>query len=99
MTQHTELIERLRKGVEAMDDCSDGAALIKCDALMSVGADALEAQALEIERLRKDAERYQFLRYCDLDDMAQEYWPGGDVPTGEALDSAIDAAMKNKGHP
>lgn len=59
----------------------------------------LDAALLEIERLRKDAERYQFLRYCDLDEMAQEYWPGGDVPTGEALDSAIDAAMKKKAQP
>lgn len=52
MTQHTDLIERLRKGVEAMDDCSDGVALIKCDALMSSGANALEAQAREIAELK-----------------------------------------------
>ena len=48
----------------------------------------------EIERLRKDAERYQFLRDCDLDDMAAKYWPGGQVPTGEEFDAAIDAANR-----
>lgn len=81
MSKHTELIERLR--------CFDR---VTCNE----AADALEAQALEIEALRKDAERYRFLRECDLDDMAAQYWPGGEVPVGEEFDAAIDAA---KGEP
>lgn len=40
----------------------------------------------------KKAARYDFLRDCDLDYMAEMYWPGRQVPTGDELDAAIDAA-------
>jgi hypothetical protein len=43
--------------------------------------------------LERDAARYRFLRYADLDAMAASYWPEGQVPEGEAFDSAIDAAL------
>jgi len=49
------------------------------------------------EQMRKDAERYRLLRYCDLDAMAAKYWPGGQVPINEALDAAIDAALAAQG--
>lgn len=63
MTQHTDLIERLRASSE------DG--LTPDDAYAA--ADALEAQAREIEGLRKDAERYKFLRKCHWTDSPPTY--------------------------
>lgn len=42
----------------------------------------------------KDAERHRFMRFADLDAMREKYWPEGEVPTGDAYDAAIDAAMK-----
>lgn len=44
-----------------------------------------------------NAERYRLLRHCDLDDMAEKYWPGREVPTGVALDIVIDAAIAAQG--
>jgi len=49
------------------------------------------------EQMRKDAGRYRFLRDCDLDYMAEMYWPDGQVPTNERLDAAIDAALAAQG--
>ena len=43
------------------------------------------------------AARYDLLRDCDLDDMAAKYWPGGQVPTGDEFDAAIDAALAAQG--
>ena len=31
------------------------------------------------------------------DDMAAKYWPGGQVPTGDEFDAAIDAALAAQG--
>lgn len=85
MTKHTELIERLRASSE------DG--LTPDDAYAA--ADALEAQALEIERLRKDAERYAVVR-------RGQHWSVidgiGDPLRGERLDAGIDAVIAAKGH-
>jgi hypothetical protein len=41
----------------------------------------------------KDAERYGWLRFADLDEMAAKYWPNGQVPTGDDFDAAVDAAL------
>ena len=67
------------------------AALLEIERLRK---DAALVAARERERMEKDAGRYQFLRDCDLDDMAAKYWPGGQVPTGEEFDAAIDAAIR-----
>lgn len=47
----------------------------------------------ELEQSKRDAERYQFLRFADLDGMAEKYWANGIVPAGANFDEAIDAAM------
>ncbi len=47
----------------------------------------------------KDAERYRFLRYCDLDAMCKTYWPDSEVPTGLDFDAAIDAAIAKQKDP
>lgn len=52
MTQHTDLIDRLRKG-QTHDPASGE--LREMSSVMDDAADALEAQAREIERLCKDA--------------------------------------------
>lgn len=55
---------------------------------------ALEA---EIERLRKDAARYQWLRQGDNDEVvAKEDCRGPYLPRNEHLDAAIDAAMESR---
>jgi hypothetical protein len=44
--------------------------------------------------VRKDAERYRWLRFADLDALAAVNWGnGGEVYEGEKFDAAIDAAM------
>lgn len=86
MTQHTELIERLHASSRWWFDRG---------VRNSVDADviaALEAQALEIERLRKDAERYRLLRECGVD----SYEACG---SGDKLDAECDAAIAMKGQP
>lgn len=77
MSKHEELIERLR--------CFDR---VTCNE----AADALEAQAREIEGLRKDAERYRLLRKCGVD----SYDACG---SGKKLDAECDAAIAAKGAP
>jgi hypothetical protein len=61
----------------------------RCDMLIG----QVSRLTAERDAAREDAARYQFLRFADLDAMAARYWPGGQVPEGEAFDSAIDAAM------
>ena len=82
MSNHTELIERLRASAAAMP--FDAAVAVQYRA----EADALEAQAREIEGLRKDAERYRAFIDCGqpICFLGYEYL-GKD-----ALDAAIDAA-------
>ena len=60
--------------------------------------DTVSAMCDEIERLRVDAARYQFLRDqdTDLDALAATYYPGKEVPSGEELDAVIDSAMEAK---
>lgn len=58
---------------------------------------AAPTPAAQADRVLEDAARYQHLRHCDLDDMEAKYWPGGQVPTGEAFDAAVDAARKQGG--
>lgn len=89
MTQHKELIERLRT-CEG-DPMSMDWAYTDKQTLRAAMA-AIEGLERENEALRKDAERYRFLRNCDLDDMAAKYWPNAEVPTDEVFDAAIDAA-------
>jgi len=81
MSKHAELIVALRansafmSSIHAADQCARA-------------ADALEAQAREIEGLRKDAERYRAFIDCGqpICFLGYEYF-GKD-----ALDAAIDAA-------
>lgn len=77
MSKHEELIARLRW---------------VGDPTANEAADALEAQAREIEGLRKDAERYRAFIDCGqpICFLGYEYFGK------EALDAAIDAA---KGEP
>lgn len=51
------------------------------------------AHALTDAEIHQNAMRYQWLRHADLDAMAAQYWPGGPVPEGEALDVIVDAAI------
>lgn len=67
------------------------------------GNEDLDAALAECERLRKDAERYAWLRHGDNDEkvlcngpVAKDYWY---LPRNERLDAAIDTAMKKEGHP
>lgn len=90
MTQHTDLIERLRASSRWWFDRN---------VRNSVDADAiaaLEAQAREIEGLRKDAERYAVVR-------RGQHWSVidgiGDPLTGDRLDAGIDAVIAEKGKP
>lgn len=41
----------------------------------------------------RDAARYRFLRFADLDSIAEVHWKDAEVPTGDEFDAAIDAAM------
>lgn len=58
-------------------------------------------QLAEIESLRKDAERYRWLRIADwwrspvcvLRNPKEQAKLGSDCPSGDRLDAAIDAAM------
>ena len=82
MSKHEELIKSLRASAAAMP--FDAAVAVQYRA----AADALEAQAREIEGLRKDAERYRAFIDCGqpICFLGYEYF-GKD-----ALDAAIDAA-------
>ena len=82
MSKHEELIKSLRASAAAMP--FDAAVAVQYRA----AADALEAQAREIEGLRKDAERYRAFIDCGqpICFLGEEYFGK------EALDAAIDAA-------
>lgn len=74
MTQHTDLIERLRRRAWlARSGTTTDIHLIEDEAI-----NALEAQAREIERLRKDAEELAFL------DEDLLYWVDRAVGKGNA---------------
>jgi hypothetical protein len=64
------------------------------------GIDCRDATIRELERenaeLRKDAERYRWLRHADLEEASAKHWPNGEVPEGDEFDGAIDAAMKDR---
>lgn len=84
MSKHEELIERLRESSEIGLDPEDAYA----------AADALEAQAREIEGLRKDAERYRRLRWNEsVDDLIRSDCRGLYLPQRDALDSAVDTLL------
>ena len=60
----------------------------------------LAAKTAEVERLRKDAERYRWLRHGDNDELVlvtyerhTEMTPPCYLPRIEELDAAIDAAI------
>ena len=65
----------------------------------------LQGKTGEAEALRKDAERYRWLRLadwwsspiCAVKDPKSQAKPGTDCPTRDRLDAAIDAAMAAKG--
>lgn len=82
---NTDLIARLRQMAAGLhDDMSTGAE----------AADALEAQAREIEALRADAGRYRWLRDEDDDpvcSMRQLFTMTGKP---KDVDAAVDAAMR-----
>lgn len=92
MTQHTDLIERLRLLAADMDEERRPTSSSVADA----AANALEAQAREIEGLRKDAERYAVVR-------RGQHWSVidgiGDPLTGDRLDAGIDAVIAEKAQP
>lgn len=64
------------------------------DRLDCEAADMLIELQSRLESLEKDAARYQWLRFANLDEAARKYWPNGEVPEGEGLDNAIDTAMQ-----
>lgn len=89
MSKHEDLIKTLRASAAAMP--FDAAVAVQYRA----AADALEAKEREIEGLRKDAERYRWLRTQDSEDFefAVVKNPHFDVfESPEELDAAIDAA-------
>lgn len=120
MTQHTELIERLRASSRWWFDRNVRNS-VDADAIAALEAQAREIAELkaqeaelctlyglaqaeckklraEIEELRKNAERYAWLRHGDNDEkvlcngpVAKDYWY---LLRGEKLDAAIDAARK-----
>lgn len=99
MTQHTELIERLY----ALSNWTES---LDCDA-MREAAEVLEAQAREIERLRKDAACFRFwvreaaVNPCDMAKLImrctteQEYRDAIE-PLATAAEDAIRTAMKGQ---
>lgn len=94
MTQHTELIDRLRRRAWlARSGTTTDIHLIEDEAI-----NALEAQAREIDGLRKDAERYQFLRdTCWLDTPLEHViCLQLNAKWDRAIDEAIDAAKETK---
>ena len=101
MTKHTDLIERLTDEAYEWSRyvTEDRAPSTLSDYLephIKAVANALEAQAREIEGLRKDAERYAVVR-------RGQHWSVidgiGDPLTGDRLDAGIDAVIAEKGKP
>jgi hypothetical protein len=63
----------------------------------SLGAliDAHKAREQEVDAMRKDAERYRWLRkHGDELCTEKDGYGGSQLKTGDMLDSAIDAAMQ-----
>jgi len=88
MSKHAELIERLRLEPTASQFLNLSDLFAAMTQERKQAADALEAQAREIEGLRKDAERYRAFIDCGqpICFLGKEYFGK------EALDAAIDAA-------
>ena len=95
MSKHEELIKSLRASAAAMP--FDAAVAVQYRA----AADALEAQAREIEGLRKDAARYRWLRHGDNDEKVLKTYTSRPSKPGETtmflprngeLDRLIDTA-------
>ena len=86
------LIERLRLLVA-------GIPLSSTDRLRIEAAAALTAQAAEIEALRADAARYQWIKLMKVGRNPEftEYWTFWSTPAlkGKTLDEAMDAAMQS----
>lgn len=74
-----------------------GAPLSIGDKLYAAPTQAAPAPAVAelVEALRKDAERYRWLRFADLDAAKEKFWPDGQVPEGLEFDAAVDAAMND----
>lgn len=80
------------------------------DAVKYVRGDAYESLREECEQLRKGAERYSWLRNDCLKKGGHDHWApvafltddsfghNQEALMGEALDSAIDAAMRGASH-
>lgn len=87
MADHTQLIKRLRRVGE--DGCDPD--------LPHDAADAIEAQAREIEALRVNDARYRWLRdngmYGAPRIAVKDGYGGQELAMGEYLDAALDAAM------
>lgn len=106
MTQHAELIDRLRKGSDAESAAWDDSGIISgLNSTMETAADAIEALEREVEALRKDAERYRWLRkrhWSDTPPTIVVTNPSGlklGVMTysDERLDEVVDAAIQHEG--
>ena len=89
-------IDGLKTGFEAYEQVNAG---LKAEVARSTEREIL--QLAEIESLRKDAERYRWLRIADwwrspvcvLRNPKEQAKLGSDCPSGDRLDAAIDAAM------
>ena len=89
-------IDGLKTGFEAYEQVNAG---LKAEVARSTEREIL--QLAEIESLRKDAERYRWLRIADwwrspvcvLRNPKEQDKLGSDCPSGDRLDAAIDAAM------
>lgn len=87
-----EEVQRIKK--QWQDD--DGAASVT-DLIQMAGQALLHSP--EIQQLRKDAERYRWLRdSCGIVEYKKAFGGigSGMLPSGDALDSSIDAAMEVK---
>ena len=89
-------IAGLKTGYEAYEQVNAG---LKAEVARSTEREIL--QLAEIESLRKDAERYRWLRIADwwrspvcvIRNPKEQAKLGSDCPSGDRLDAAIDAAM------
>ena len=88
-------IDGLKTGFEAYEQVNAG---LKAEVARSTEREIL--QLAEIESLRKDAERYRWLRIADwwrspvcvIRNPKEQAKLGSDCPSGDRLDAAIDAA-------
>lgn len=83
--------------IPAMNSCDQGRWVRHSDHLA-----ALSAVTAEVEALRRDAERYRWLRMADwwnsplcvIRYPKQQAKPGTDCPSRDRLDAAVDDAMQ-----